>query len=191
MVAAPSTQQGLTAFVLPLAKYEFPFIGRRLIQPEFWPGLDVFAIVSLAHVFNAMFAVFVVGIYLKNKMKVLPLITGIAALVNFFGNLLLVPKYGMLASAWLIVVSYFIMAVLLYFYVQRIYPVPYEWRRILHIAVVSGAVFFAGWLGRRFGMQTPGYVLSVVFPLILLATGLATKSELARIGIGSLPDQKE
>jgi len=179
---------GLTAFMMPLAKWEIPFIETRLIDPEFWPGLEVFPIVSLAHVFNAMFAVFIVGIYLKNKMKMLPLITGIAAIVNFFGNLWLVPTYGMWASAWLIVVSYFIMAVLLYFYVQRIYNVPCEWGRILHIGVVSGAVFFAGYIGRQYGTEIPGYILSILFPVILVLTGLANKRELARIGIGSTPE---
>lgn len=182
---------GLTAFVMPLAKWEIPFKGGRLIPPEYWSGLEIFPIISLAHVFNAMFAVFVVGIYLKNKMKVLPLITGIAAIVNFAGNLLLVPKYGMWASAWLTVASYFIMAVLLYFYIQRIYPVPYEWGRILHIGIVSGAVFFAGWIGRQYGTELPGYVLSIAFPVILVLTGLANKRELARIGIGSLPDETD
>ncbi|MBT7789341.1 MAG: oligosaccharide flippase family protein [Calditrichaeota bacterium] len=175
---------GLTAFMMPLAKWEIPYFKKSLIQADFWPGLEIFPIVSLAHVFNAMFAVFIVGIYLKNKMKVLPLITGIAAIVNFFGNLWLVPTYGMWASAWLTVVSYFIMAVLLYLYVQRIYTVPYEWGRILHISIVSAAVFFAGWFGRQHGTEIPGYILSVIFPVILLLTGLANKSELARIGIG-------
>jgi len=173
----------LTAFVEPLAKWNIPVIGRSFIHPEYWQGIAIFPVVSLAHVFNGMFAVFIVGIYLEKKTKVLPWITGVAALVNIGGNILLVPHYGMWAAAWLTVVSYFMMAGLLYVYVQRIYPIRYEWRRVMHLTVIAGLVFVVGIVGRDYGFQWFGYALSVIYPLLLLITGLATQGELSRIGL--------
>jgi len=172
----------LTAFIEPLVEWDIPGIG-HLIDPKYWDGIGVFPIVSLAHIFNGMFAVFVVGIYLKDRMRALPVITAAAAVLNLGGNLLLVPRYGIWASAWLTVAAYALMAGLLFGYVQRIYPVPWEWRRVLHLALVAAVVYAAGAVGRQMEMSWIGYAGSILYPLFLLATGLATPSERNRMGI--------
>ncbi len=53
-------------------------------------------------------------------------------------NILLVPQYGMVAAAWATASSYAVMAIILLSLVQRAYPVPYEWGRVL--SLVAGAV---------------------------------------------------
>jgi len=170
----------LTAFVEPLAKWDIPGVG-PLIAPEFWDGLGVFPIILLAHLFNGAYAVFMVGIYLKKKTAALPFITGIAAIVNVGGNILLIPKYGMWAAAWLTVVSYAIMSILLYFYIQRHYPIRYEWRRVIQLLAFGGIVFAVGAVGVKYQTHLPAYVASVLFPLILAAGGFLSKGEKERV----------
>lgn len=172
----------LTAFVEPMATYHIPGIG-PLIDPEFWLGLKVFPVVLLAHVFNGAFAVFMVGVYLEKKMHAIPFITGIAAVVNVGMNLALVPHYGMWASAWATVAAYASMTVLLYIYIDRYYPIPWEWKRLAHLALVGLFSFIVGEVGRQYGTNLPAYTISIIFPLILLATGLATPGEKARLGL--------
>jgi len=172
----------LTAFVPPLVKVNLPFIG-VLIEQRYWAGLGVFPIISLAHICNGLWAVFMVGVYLQKRTGMLPLITGIAAAINIFGNLALVPIWGMWAAAWLTFVAYAVMAGLLYFYIQRHYPIAYEWRRVVHLTVIGAGIFALGEIGRRHGLNWPGYFLSLAFPLVLLWTGLATETEKARLGL--------
>ncbi len=170
----------LTAFVRPLVEWDIPGVG-PLIDPDYWPGIAVFPIILLAQVFNGMYAVFMVGIYLEKRTRILAAIAGVAAAVNVGGNLLLVPRYGMWAAAWLTVVSWVLMAGWLYAYIQRIYPIPWEWGRVAHLWLVGGLAYGAGAIGRFFGAQWPGYLLSVLFPLLLIITGLATRGERERL----------
>lgn len=172
----------LVAFIGTIARWEIPGAG-SMIDPRYWSGIDVFPVISLAHIFNGMFAVFVVGIYIEKRTRILPWITGCAAIVNIVGNLLLVPRYGMWASAWMTVLSYGLMALLLYVYIQRVYPIRYEWKRVLHIAVAAAVIYASGEFARAAGHAWLIYILSVIFPLVLLSTGLATEGEKARIGI--------
>lgn len=170
----------LTAFVKPLVQWDIPGVG-SLIDPQYWSGLAIFPIILLAHIFNGMYAVFMVGIYMEKKTRVLPLITGLAAIVNIGGNILLVPYFGMWACAWLTVVSYALMAGLIYVYIQRYYYVVYEWNRVFHLALTAGLIFEVGAIARIFGAEWVGYLLSILYPLALLASGLATPGERARL----------
>jgi len=170
----------LTAFVEPLAKGNIPGIG-SLIAPEFWDGLGVFPIILLAHIFNGAYAVFMVGIYLKKKTAALPLFTGVAAVISVAGNILLIPKYGMWAAAWLTVASYAIMSVLLYFYIQRYYPIRYEWGRIVRLFLYGGIAYGLGALGVRYSSHLPAYIISIFFPLSLLAGGFLSGGEKERV----------
>jgi len=177
----------LTAIIQPLVRWEIPGIEKSLIPPEYWQGVEIFPIILLAHVFNGLYAVFVVGIYLKKKIHVLPWFTAIAALVNIGGNLWLVPYYGMWASAWLTVVSYGLMAVLLYIYVQKIYPTIYEWGRVVHIILVGVVIYVLGVVANNSHMAALAFAMAVIFPLALVVTGLPNKGERAKLRkLGSL-----
>ncbi len=178
----------LTAFVEPLATWTIPGIDRALIAPEYWAGLKVFPIVLLAQVFNGAFAVFMVGIYLEKKMHAIPFITGIAAAINVGLNLTFVPQYGMWASAWATVAAYASMTLLLYVYINRIYPIPWEWRRIGHLIGIGIFVYLIGEIGRWNEIHWIGYILTVLYPLQLLLSGFATTGELERIGLRKKTD---
>ncbi len=169
----------LTSFVEPLVKTTIAGKG-PLISPEYWSGLGVFPLILLAHLFMGIYMILSVGIYLKDKTKLFPIITGIALIVNIVGNYLLIPQYGMYGAAWMRVLSYLIMAVLLYRFANRVYPIPYEWKRVIHIVVAAALLYGIGALGRQFGIYWSGYVLAVMFPLLLLFTGLATNTEMKR-----------
>ena len=65
------------------------------------------------------------------------------AVVNIALNLLLVPRYGMEGAAAATVVAYVVLAGGMAWLAQRLYPVPYEWRR-LTIAVAAGVAAVRG-----------------------------------------------
>ncbi len=154
-----------TLLLEPLLKVPLPGIG-PLINERYWAGLRVFPIVMFAHIFDGVFANFMVGIYLKKKTKVIPLVIGIAAVVNIVGNGLLIPVYGYMASAWLTVVSYAIIAVGIFLYIQPRYHVPYEWGRIGRIALTIGAAWGVGIVFTPHGGWIVGIILVAAVPLI-------------------------
>ena len=161
----------LTAYIPPLARWDIPGVG-MLIDKDFWGGLDVFPVILLAHLFNGAYAIFMVGVYMEKKTFALPFITGIAGVINIAGNILLIPKFGMWAAAWLTVASYMTMTVLLYCYIQRHYPIVYEWSRILKTLLIGAGFFVVGWLPQSRGIPQVGYLAAMFFPLAYYAVVL-------------------
>ena len=122
--------------------------------------------------------------YLKKKMYVLPFITGAAAFVNISINVALVPQHGMWASAWATVAAYAAMTILLYVYINRRYPIAWEWKRILHLLLTGAMIYAASAIGKQNGMNWISYISCLLYPFILVVTGLASPGELAHLKIG-------
>ena len=59
------------------------------------------------------------------------IITFAAAALNIGLNIALIPPYGMTGAAIATVAAYALMFVLTTWNAQRLYPVPYQWRRVL------------------------------------------------------------
>ena len=97
-------------------------------------------------------------------------ITGVAAVVNVTLNLTLIPIYGMMGAAIATVAAYTVMFVGMAWWAQRIFPCPYQWRRVLTAAAVGVAL---ATLGKVVGAGLPLCVgLIVLYPLALLPARL-------------------
>ncbi len=59
--------------------------------------------------------------------------------MNVALNLALIPSYGMIGAAIATVAAYATMAVGMAWWSQRIYPVPYQWRRVATAALAAVA----------------------------------------------------
>ncbi|MBA2523081.1 MAG: oligosaccharide flippase family protein [Solirubrobacterales bacterium] len=59
-------------------------------------------------------------------------------------NLLLVPAYGIVGAGVALVLSYVVVIVLMYAFTQRLFPIPWQWRRLAVIALAAGALIAGG-----------------------------------------------
>jgi O-antigen/teichoic acid export membrane protein len=83
-------------------------------------------------------------IFFHKKTHLLPIITGISAVMNIILNYLLIPRFGAIASAWNTFVCYAFMLVLYYVVAQKMSPFPYPlWRTLLLLAFLIGAILVA------------------------------------------------
>ncbi len=155
-----------------------PILNINLLEREYWAGMSVFPIILLAHFFDGLYANFTVGIYVRKKTKVVPLITGAAAAFNLGANLLLIPRFGYIAAAWTTLGSFILMAALMHLYTQSQYRIPYEWGRVLRAALVIGALLALFYLHPG-GFWWRLLVLALMPPL-LAVTGFFHKSEIGR-----------
>ncbi len=120
-----------------------PIHGHRLLRSDYLTGLPIIPVVLLAYVFQGMYTNFIAGIYIKEKNKLLPLITALGAGVNIVSNLWLVPRIGIMGAALATLFATMIMAGGLFVVSQKAYPIPYEWPRVgLVAALVGGAYGF-------------------------------------------------
>ena len=86
---------------------------------------------------TAAYIVIAIGVGRARRTQFNWVVTGAAAAVNVALNLALIPPYGMMGAAIATVAAYSTMVVGMAWWSQRIYPVPYQWRRVATAAVAA------------------------------------------------------
>ncbi|MCK4818189.1 oligosaccharide flippase family protein [bacterium] len=166
---------GVTGFVFLFVSYfiediiRFRIRGIGLFGEGYEKGISIVPIVMLAYIGYGVYVNFIVGIYLKKKTAILPVVTFIGALVSIAGNFLLIPEMKIEGAAWATFLAYTSMAAALYFLSHKLFPIPYEFGRILKLIFVVAVLYFSGmnitgvirpWI--RFGL------LFTIFPFLWL-----------------------
>jgi O-antigen/teichoic acid export membrane protein len=143
------------------------FIYRYPTSPTYWLGLPIMPVILLGYVFSAMYAVVTAGLYIEKKTGVLPWIAGAGAVINL-GICFVAARHSMVAVAWATPASYALMAALGAWQSNRVYPVPFEWGRLLHLGIIVGGLFFVDrWLAGHGWAPAAGSTVAV--KLLLLA----------------------
>jgi O-antigen/teichoic acid export membrane protein len=152
-------------------------IIKLLIGRGYWSGLPIIPIILLGYLFNGIYINFTAGIFIKEKTKHLPYITGIGALTNVVVNFLLIPVWGMIGAALATLASYFIMAIVLFFITQRFYKIDYEYSKILRIFFAIG-IYALGFysLGGANLLYKTG--LLILFFMLLFILRIINKEEI-------------
>jgi len=160
-----------------------PWIVHVLTTPAFYPASRVVAPLAFSGVAFAGYIVMAIGVGRAKRTQFNWLITGFAALVNVALNLILIPAYGIMGAAVATVAAYVVMFLGMTWYAQRVFPVPYQWRRVLTAVAAALALLL---LGRQLGGFTAALGLSLAYPLALLLLGFFLPEErrslLARVG---------
>lgn len=152
-----------------------PWLVRVLATPAYYEGGRVVAMLAFAGVAYAAYIVMAIGVGRAKRTQFNWVIAGCAALVSVALNLALVPEYGMIGSAIAAVAAYSSMFLGMTWYAQRVFPVPYQWRRVATAAGAALALTLAGKL-----LDVPLVVaiaLVASYPLALLVFGFFQPEE--------------
>ena len=157
-----------------------PWLVRLLTgRPEFYEGYRVVGMLSFSAVAWGAYTVVAIGIGRARFTQFNWVVTGAAAGINIGLCFALVPPYGMIGAAIATVVSMAAMFGLMAVHAQRVYPVPYQWRRV---ALASAAAVALAVLGRSLHLPlAPSLVLALAYPLILLPLGFYLPAERRRL----------
>ena len=158
-----------------------PWLVRLLApsNPDFWPGARVVAPLAFASALFAGYIVVSIGVGRARRTGFNWVITGFAALVNVALNLALVPRYGMEGSAAAAVISFAVLFTTMAVHAQRIYPVPYQWRRVLTALAAAAALTIAAK-----ALDAPlavAVALALAYPFALLPLGFYLPAELRAV----------
>ncbi len=156
-----------------------PWLVRLLATPAFYEGSEVVAPLAFATVAYAAYVVMAIGVGRAKRTQFNWVIAGAAALLNVALNLLLIPPYGMMGAAIATVAAYSLMFVLMTWYAQRVFPVPYQWRRVATAAALAVALVVAGKL-LDVGLAL-ALLLALAYPLALAPLGFFLPGERARL----------
>ena len=169
----------ITAWVALALSLLAPWIVDLLADPDFEESASVVGPLAFSTVAYAAYIVVAIGVGRMRRTQFNWVVTGIAAAVNVALNIVLIPPYGMIGAAVATVAAYGTMAVGMAWWSQRIYPVPYQWRRVATAALAAVALAS---LGALLDGGLPLVVLLILaYPPALLLLGFTTPVERTRL----------
>jgi O-antigen/teichoic acid export membrane protein len=124
------------------------------------------------------YSVLAIGIGRMRQTQLNWVVSGTAALVNIVACLALIPAYGMIGAAVATLVAYLVLFVGMWLRSRHVYPVHYQWRRIITLAAVAGALTAIAW---AIHSLPAAIALTLAYPLVLLPLGFYLPAELTRL----------
>ena len=179
------TYQTLLFTLLALA---IALLGREAIEiiaaPAFWPAYQVTPWIALGYL--ARFLVFfpVNGLLFRKRPQWMAVATLLAAAANITLNLLLVPRFGIMAAAFNTFAAFLLLLALVAPVSQRAFPIRYEFKRLAWLIGLALALFALGWLTAPDGLWLRVVykaALVAALPLLLFVTGFFTRAERGRL----------
>jgi O-antigen/teichoic acid export membrane protein len=141
-------------------------IFKHFIQNEtYWAGLSVVPILLMANVFLGIYYNQSVWYKLSGKTQFGAYIAIVGALTTILINILFIPKYGYLASAWATLIVYFLQMMASYFLGQRFYPIRYNQKKFFLYIGISLLLFFVGNL-----IETSSTFFNLIFHNLLIVS---------------------
>lgn len=110
-------------------------------NPEMWAGLKVVPILLIANMCLGVYYNLSIWYKLSNNTTAGAVITISGALITLIINYLFIPTYGYMACAVATLVCYGGMMVMSYLWGQKVYPVPYNLRKVLYFFIVMIAFY--------------------------------------------------
>jgi len=156
------------------------WIVRALADPRYFDSYEAIGLISTAVTLYALYLVLVVILGRTGRTEFnFPAAIG-ALVANVALNLALVPPLGIVGAGLALALSYLLGLSLMYAFTQRLFPVPYEWGRLLRVVLtVAVLVGIAELLVSTDGAE--GLLLRAAllaaYPLALLTTGFFTPEE--------------
>ncbi len=105
--------------------------GSYIIGKEFWKAEKIVPVVLFGYFFFGTYVLQLPGIYAKNITNWVPIFRAIGAISNISLNFALIPKYGIIGSAWATVLSFFIMSAAVFLKLNKRFEVKYNWLGVL------------------------------------------------------------
>ena len=156
----------------------------HLLMPErYWGAVPAIAPLALAAVATGAYTIFHVGFNVRKRMRLIPPLAVCAAGLGVGLYFLLIPPFSFVGAAWATAAAFTCLSLLVLAVSNRIYPVPWDWRR-MGLAVgltVAGALLSLGvdaWLSVPVSIPVR-LAITAAYPLLLYALGFFPPGDLA------------
>lgn len=128
-------------------------------QSEYVLSLAIYPIIMLGYLFYGWTSIFDFGIYVSNKFIFMSIVPVICCIINTALNFILLPIYGVAASAYIYAFTFFISSIMLLVISNKYHKLYMDWKRLIGVlALCIMAIFVFNYIGQIF-------VNSIVFKL--------------------------
>lgn len=136
-------------------------------QALYWSGLRVVPILLFGYVSLGIYINLSIWYKLSDQTRYGLYISGIGAILTIVLNIIFIPEYSYMASAWISLTAYTVMMALSYLWGQRNYPVPYKLKKDLAYLMASVCIVFVAFVVFERNLII-GNALFLIFTLIIL-----------------------
>jgi O-antigen/teichoic acid export membrane protein len=156
-----------------------PWWTRLLTSSHYVRAEKGVALLAFAGAVYAGYTVLAIGSGRARKTQLNWVVTGFGAAVNVGLNFWLIPRWGMVGASISTAAAYVVLFVGMVLYAQRVYPVPYQWRRIVTCVGVGVGLTVAA---RATHLPlAPSFLLVLAYPLALALLGFYLPAERKRL----------
>jgi O-antigen/teichoic acid export membrane protein len=156
-----------------------PWWTELLTDPKYQRAEKGIALLAFAGAIYAGYTVLAIGSGRARRTQLNWVVSGIGAAVNVALNFWLVPRYGMVGAAISTLAAYVVLFAGMTLYAQRVYPVAYQWRRVVTVVLAAAGLTV---IPRATGLSfAPSVALVAAYPVVLLLCGFYLPAERARI----------
>lgn len=148
--AAQIYSRTLTYFVLltsivcvPLSLFARPFL-RMLTTRAYIEAYTVVGLAGYSAVAYGVYQIVGVGLLVTKRTVFTGVAIGAGAIANVLYLFLLVPNCGFVGAAMATLLAHLTVVTFLYIQAQRVYPIPYDLKRIISILICSGFIISGG-----------------------------------------------
>jgi len=124
------------------------------------------------------YSVLAIGVGRTRQTQLNWVVSGAAALLNIVLCVALIPRYGMIGAAVATLLAYVALFVGMWLRSRTVYPVPYQWRRIVTLSAVA-----VGLTAIAYSLHSlpVAILLTLAYPLVLLPLRFYQRAELTRL----------
>jgi O-antigen/teichoic acid export membrane protein len=130
---------GATALSVPVALFAREVVS-LVAPPDYGAGAAIVPWIVFAYGLNGLFVLLVTGLGVSKQTTPMAWIVGVAAAVNIGINIVVIPRWGITAAALTTVLANALMAIGSWYCSQRVYPIPYDWNRMLRSMAIGATV---------------------------------------------------
>jgi O-antigen/teichoic acid export membrane protein len=156
-----------------------PWIVEAMTAPKYQRADEAVALLAFAGAVYAGYTVLAIGSGRARRTQFNWIVSGFGAALNIGLNFWLVPRYGMVGAAIATAAAYVALFLGMTWYAQRVYPVSYQWRRVV-TAVGAGIGLTVAARAGHLGLA-PSFLLVLAYPLALALLGFYLPAERARL----------
>ena len=111
-------------------------------QALYWSGLRIVPILLFGYVSLGIYINLSIWYKLSDQTRYGLYISGIGAVLTIVLNVIFIPKFSYMASAWISLTAYTLMMILSYLWGQRNYPIPYKLKKNIIYLFSSVCIVF-------------------------------------------------
>jgi len=153
-----------------------------MAAPSFAGSHNIVFVLSTSFLILGLANIVVYGIHISRKTWIEAVVWPIGALTNIAFNILLIPVYGRMGAAVATLLSVVVIIVAYFYAVRKVYPTPFEYKKLI-LVFVSMVAF--NYLGSLISLAVvPSSILKMLllgsFFVTIYFTGIIKKEEIQK-----------